>query len=95
MFILILRYTSPLNEIDLALPAHIKYLEKYYSLQKFICSGPQTPRIGGAILCTAKNLDEVKIIIKDDPFYYKNLAQYEIVEFSPTKFADELKPLLV
>lgn len=94
MFILILKYTSTLTEIDQALPAHIEYLEKYYGLNKFICSGPQNPRTGGAILCTAKDLDEIKNIIKEDPFYDKKLVTYEMIEFLPTKCVAELKPLL-
>lgn len=94
MFILVLKYISPLNEIDKALEAHVGYLNKYYALGKFICSGRQTPRIGGVILCTAIDVTEVKSIIKDDPFYNKKLAKYEIIEFSPSKCADELKFLL-
>lgn len=94
MFILILKYVKPLTEVDLALKEHINYLEKYYALEKFICSGRQNPRIGGVILCIAKDIDEVKTIIKDDPFYTNKLAEYEIIEFSPTKYVDELKTLL-
>lgn len=94
MFILILKYTSTLSEIDNALPAHIEYLNKYYALGKFICSGPQKPRVGGAIVCTAKDRAEVANIIVEDPFYTKKLADYEIIEFLPTMYADELKPLL-
>lgn len=94
MFILILKYTSELSEIDNALSAHIEYLNKYYALGKFICSGPQNPRIGGAIVCTAKDRTEVATIIAEDPFYAKRLADYEIIEFLPTKYVDELKPLL-
>jgi uncharacterized protein YciI len=94
MFILILKYISPLTDIDQALPAHVKYLEKYYDQNKFMCSGPQNPRSGGAILCTARDCNEVKNIIKEDPFYNRNLVEYEIIEFLPTKYVDELKPLL-
>lgn len=88
MFILILKYIKPLEEVDKELKPHIQYLEKYYSLQKFICSGRRNPRIGGVILCNAKSEEEVQTIISEDPFYIKQIAEYEIVEFSPTKHAD-------
>lgn len=88
MFILILKYVKPLEEVDKALKAHIEYLEKNYSLKNFICSGRRNPRIGGVILCNAKNEDEVNKIIKEDPFYINKIANYEIIEFSPTKYAD-------
>jgi len=31
---------------------------------------------------------EKKYILKEDPFYSKRIAEYEIVEFSPTKYAE-------
>lgn len=88
MFILVLKYIKPIEEVDKELKPHITYLEKYYSLQKFICSGRRNPRLGGVILCNAKNREEVDTIIKEDPFYIKKIAEYEIIEFSPTKYAD-------
>lgn len=87
MFILLLKYTKPVEEVDKELENHIKYLDKYYSLGKFVCSGRRNPRIGGVILCKSENEKEVKEILKEDPFYYKRIAEYEIVEFSPTKYA--------
>jgi len=88
MFILSLKYIKPLEEVDKELKSHIQYLEKYYSLQKFICSGRRNPRIGGVILCNVKNMEEVKSIINEDPFYINKIAEYEIIEFTPTKYAD-------
>lgn len=91
---MLLKYTKPLEEINKALPAHTKYLEKYYSLQKFICSGRQNPRTGGVILCTAEDREEIDQIIKEDPFYYERIAEYQIIDFTPTKYTEEFKPLL-
>ena len=88
MFILLLKYIKPLEEVNKELKSHIQYLEKYYSLQKFVCSGRRNPRIGGVILCNAKNMEEVKTIINEDPFYINKIAEYEINEFLPTKYAD-------
>ncbi len=86
MFILLLNYVKPLEEVDKELENHIQYLEKHYSLGKFVCSGRRNPRIGGVILCRAKSEEEVKEILKEDPFYLKKIAEYEIVEFTPTKY---------
>lgn len=88
MFILLLKYIKPVEEVDKELENHIKYLNKYYSLGKFVCSGRRNPRIGGVILCKSENEKEVKEILKEDPFYSKKIAEYEIVEFSPTKYAE-------
>lgn len=91
MFILMLKYVQPIEEVEKELNSHAIYLEKYYSLQKFICSGRRNPRTGGVILCNAEDISEVKEIIKEDPFYEKKIAEYEIIEFMPTKYADKFK----
>ena len=88
MFILLSKYMKSVEEIDKELENHIKYLDKYYSLGKFICSGRISPRIGGVILCKSENEKEVKEILKEDPFSSKGIAEYEIIEFSPTKYAE-------
>ncbi|MGL5352927.1 MAG: YciI family protein [Clostridium sp.] len=88
MFILSLKYIKPLEEVDKQLKPHVEYLDKYYALKRFICSGRKNPRSGGVIICNAKDMDEVKSIINEDPFYINKIAEYEIVEFLPTKYAD-------
>lgn len=93
MFILVLKYICPLQEIDNHLEAHIDFLNKYYTLKKFICSGRQNPRTGGIILCKCSDRNEVEAIIKEDPFYDKKLVEYEMIEFIPTKYAEEFKQL--
>jgi uncharacterized protein YciI len=88
LFILLLKYIKPLEEVDKEVNFHIDYLDKYYSLEKFVCSGRRNPRTGGVILCNAKSVEEVQEIIKEDPFYTKGIAEYEIIEFFPSKYAE-------
>ncbi len=88
MFILLLNYVAPLEEVDKELEAHINYLDKYYSMGKFICSGRRNPRTGGVIISNAISKEEIEEIIRDDPFYIKKVAKYELVEFYPTKYTD-------
>lgn len=87
MFILLLRYKTPLEEVMKHLEAHCVYLDKYYAQEKFVCSGPQNPRTGGCILCKSVNVNEINEIIKEDPFYSEGIADYEIIEITPTKCA--------
>jgi uncharacterized protein YciI len=88
MFILLLKYIKPVAEVEKELENHIKYLDKYYALGKFVCSGRRNPRIGGVILCKSQTEKEVKELLKEDPFYSKKIAEYEIIDFSPTKYAE-------
>lgn len=87
MFILLLHYKQPLEEVMKNLDAHRIYLDKYYNQGKFVFSGPRKPRTGGCILCRATDETEVKEIIKEDPFYFNRIADYEIIEVEITKQA--------
>ena len=92
MFIAILTYKKPLSEVDLFLAAHREYLAKHYAAGDFIASGPQTPRVGGVIMIKADNRTAVDAIIAQDPFNINGIADYQIVEFTPTMFcSDTLK----
>ena len=87
MYVIVLTYTHGLEKIEEHLVEHRTFLDKYYSLNKFVCSGVQNPRTGGVILCNADSLEETQRIISEDPFNIHNAATYQIIEFTPTKFA--------
>ncbi len=88
MFIAILTYKKPLSEVDKFLAAHREYLAEHYAAGDFIVSGPQTPRIGGVIMIKADNRAAVDFIIAQDPFNINEIADYQIVEFTPTMFVE-------
>ena len=95
MFIAILTYKKPLEEVDRFLQAHRDYLAEHYAAGDFIASGPQTPRVGGVIMIKANNREAVDAIISEDPFHINDIANYQIVEFTPTMFCnEELKTIL-
>ncbi len=95
MFIAILTYKKPLEEVDHFLQAHRNYLAEHYAAGDFIASGPQTPRIGGVIMIKADNREAVDSIIVQNPFNINGIADYQIVEFTPTMFLnDNLKNIL-
>ncbi len=96
MFIAILTYKKPLSEVDRFLAAHREYLAKHYAAGDFIASGPQTPRIGGVIMVKANDRATVDSIMAQDPFNINGIADYQIVEFTPTMFINqELKQFLI
>ena len=86
MYIVSLNYIKEVSEVEKHLEEHIKFLEKYYEMGKFICSGRKNPRTGGVILLNAESLSEVEKIILEDPFNTNGIAEYEITEFFPTKY---------
>ena len=88
MFIAILTYKKPLEEVDRFLQAHREYLAEHYAAGDFIASGPQTPRVGGVILMKAESRAEINSIIAQDPFNINDIADYRIVEFTPKMFVE-------
>jgi len=84
MFIIEITFTKPLDEVDKHLEDHRSYLKRYYSSNHFITSGRKVPRTGGIILCKASSMDQVNNIITEDPFFKTSVAQYKVIEFTPS-----------
>jgi uncharacterized protein YciI len=95
MFIISLTYKKPIEEIEKHIEEHIAFLEKYYNKNKFIFSGRKNPRIGGIILANNVSENEIVEIIKEDPFHKSELADYEIIEFIPTKYDKRFKVFVI
>jgi len=94
MFIINLNYIVPLEQLDVHMTAHVKFLHKYYKMNKFVASGRKVPRTGGIILALAKSKEEVEKIISEDPFYIHKLAEFNIIEFQTSQTHPEMKKLL-
>jgi len=93
MFIIILTYKN-LTEIDQHRNGHIAFLDKFYAAEKFIVSGAQKPRTGGIIIAHNTTREQLSNIIKEDPFYKHQLAEYEIIEFTPAKYQETFKQFI-
>jgi uncharacterized protein YciI len=94
MFIIDLQYIVPLEELDAHMATHVKYLRKYYRKNIFVASGRKVPRTGGIILALADDKATVEKIIKEDPFYKHELADFTITEFLTSQYHPELKEFL-
>ncbi len=93
MYVVLLNYTAPIEEIDLALPDHVEWLTKQYEHGHFLASGRRNPRIGGVIISRPMSRGKLDAILASDPFSVQHLARYEVIEFSPTKTAPELRAI--
>lgn len=91
MFLINLTYKQPIETVNAYLVDHIKFLNKHYETGDFIVSGRKHPRVGGIILCRCESKEDVLAIIKEDPFYIEEIADYECIEFEPTKYAEAFK----
>ena len=94
MFIINLTYKTALVQVDEFLNEHVEFLDEQYKLGHFLASGRKIPRTGGIILSNVLAESEIREIIAKDPFYKHGLAEYELIEFVPSKTCEELKFLI-
>jgi uncharacterized protein YciI len=90
MFVIELVYTADLARIDAHMPAHMKFLKKYYASGHFLVSGRKIPREGGIILAVGASRGEIEAIAGEDPFVAKGLAEARIVEFRASQRAEDV-----
>jgi uncharacterized protein YciI len=91
MFVIELVYKAPLADIDKLMPAHMKFLKKYYAAGNFLMSGRKIPREGGIIIAAGKSRGEIDAIVKEDPFVSRGLADVRVIEFRASQRADDIE----
>lgn len=94
LYLLLLTYTRPLEEVNAHLEEHRAYLRRAYAAGHFLVSGPRVPPGGGVILARAASAEDALALTRDDPFNQLGLATYEIVAFDALWSAPEFAPLL-
>jgi uncharacterized protein YciI len=91
MFVIELVYKAPLAAIDAHMAPHVTFLKKYYAAGNFLVSGRKVPRDGGIILAVGKTRQQIEEIIKEDPFYTHDLAEFRIIEFRASQRAKDIQ----
>jgi uncharacterized protein YciI len=91
MFVIELTYKASLAEIDASMAAHVRFLKKYYAAGNFLISGRKIPRDGGIILAVAESRQHIDVIIREDPFSERGLADFRVIEFRASRRADDIQ----
>lgn len=94
-FVVILRYKVSLEKIDALRPLHLEFLQNCYDNGLFIVSGTQVPRTGGVIIAKSPDKTALNKLLAQDPFAINDLATYEVIEFTPTKWSKAFENILV
>jgi uncharacterized protein YciI len=92
MFVVLITYTAPLQEIDYVLPDHTTWVGKQYEAGYFLASGRRDPRTGKVIIVRPMNRDKLKALLATDPFSLRGMAHYEVIAFDATRTCRELAP---
>ncbi|MVT44286.1 GTP cyclohydrolase [Chitinophaga oryziterrae] len=94
MYLIMLQYIRPVAAVEHYMDQHRAFLDKFYKSGQFILAGRRKPKSGGVILCKASSRKEVEQIMSEDPLDKYQLALYEIIEFEPTSYINELQAYL-
>ena len=94
MFVLLLKYLKPMDDVERLAPAHREFLDRFYRQGKFIVSGPRDPCTGGVIIADVENELEAMKIVVEDPFFTEKVADYELIRFTPTQHDSRFAPFL-
>jgi len=94
MFIIQLTYKVALDEVDKYLQAHREFLDYYYKQGLLLVSGPMTPRTGGIIIALTKDRAYLESVLNQDPYHLAEIADYQLIEFTPVKHRDEIKAMI-
>ena len=91
LFVIELIYRATLNDIDASMTAHLRFLKKYYTAGNFLVSGRKIPRDGGVILAVGDSREQIEMIMRQDPFCARGLADVRIIQFRASQRADDIQ----
>jgi uncharacterized protein YciI len=88
VFVLLLSYVRPLEEVDALMREHMAWLNEQYDAGRFVVSGRRVPRTGGVIVARGDDRAEIERIAASDPFVAGGVATCEVVQFRASQTAD-------
>ncbi len=92
-FVVHVIYLRPLSEVEPLVAPHREHLDRLVSDGRLLLSGPLVPRTGGLLVMRGQDRTEVERALAEDPYHKAQVARFELLEFSPVKFCEELRAL--
>jgi uncharacterized protein YciI len=92
VYLLMARYTRPIEEVDALLEDHKAWIGR--NADRILLTAREEPLIGGLILARAGSLDEIWAMIREDPFHAAGMSEYEVREYNPVRAAPGVEGLL-
>ena len=92
MYVIVLTYRRPLEEVDRLLDEHVAFLDAQFAAGRFLAAGRRVPRTGGVILAPEGARAELEAALRDDPFHREGIADYENHRVPPHPHGARLEP---
>jgi uncharacterized protein YciI len=87
MFLVLIHYDRPAEEVAPVRPAHREWLQRHYATGRLVCSGPRPSGTGGVVLARGASAAEVAELFTADPYRVAGLAHHEVIEFQVASHA--------
>lgn len=81
MFLILLRYQRPVDEVDAVRPQHVEFLDRGFAEGRYVLAGRCIPPEGGVLVARGTGVEEVRRLAEADPYVQKGIAEYELVQF--------------
>jgi len=81
MFLLLGRYTAPLDEVDPHRDGHVAWVQEHAGTGHFLAGAIEAGGVGGAIVAKASSRAEVEAWIAADPFIVNGVFAYDVREY--------------
>lgn len=94
IYVVVLTYIKPLEDVDALIPEHVEWLKQGYSDGVFLASGRRIPRNGGIILAQCDSIESLEKRLSQDPFQKLKVAKAKVIPFEATMKASLLESIL-
>jgi uncharacterized protein YciI len=85
VYLMISKYSAPLDEVDKVRDEHMAYLDKLSERGLVVSAGRQDPPVGGVILFDVDTEAEARELIAADPYVRHGVAEYTATGWRPTR----------
>lgn len=91
MFLVLLEYVRPIEEVDALRPRHLEFLAKGFDEGRYVLAGRQVPPDGGVVIARGNDEAAVAELTERDPYVAGGVARYRLVRFEASFTEDGLE----
>lgn len=93
MFVVALRYTAPLEEVDAVRRHHLAWVDEHVAGGTIVAAGRLADSTGGILIMRAPDRATVDRLLAEDPYGRSRVAEYDVTEFIAGRLAPGLEHL--
>jgi len=94
MFVVLLKFADNKGKAGQFMEKHKEWIRRGFDDGKFLLAGSLQPGLGGAIVAHNSSMPDLQARVNADPFVAEGIVSAEILEISPSRVDDRLKPFL-